>query len=94
MAPPTMEMGHFSVVVGQDIIGVRLLEEEQHCGTSGGRDSVHKRRRNPRNDYLHRCSAVGGIAFGGSAAIVTEGPPTNPTLIDSVSKKGNRWTSS
>ena len=33
-------------------------------------------------------------AFGGSAAIVTEGPPTNPTLIDSVSKKGNRWTSS
>ena len=39
-------------------------------------------------------SAVGGIAFGGSAAIVTEGPPTNPTLIDSVSKKGNRWTSS
>ena len=39
-------------------------------------------------------SAVGGIAFRGSAAIVTEGPPTNPTLIDSVSKKGNRWTSS
>ena len=39
-------------------------------------------------------SAVDGIAFGGSAAIVTEGPPTNPTLIDSVSKKGNRWTSS
>ena len=39
-------------------------------------------------------SAVGGIAFGCSAAIVTEGPPTNPTLIDSVSNKGNRWTSS
>ena len=39
-------------------------------------------------------SAVGGIAFGGSAAIVTEGPPMNPTLIDSVSNKGNRWTSS
>ena len=39
-------------------------------------------------------SSVGGIAFGGSAAIVTEGPPTNPTLINYVSKKGNRWTSS
>ena len=39
-------------------------------------------------------SEVGGIAFGGSAAIVTEGPPKNPTLIDYVSKKGNRWTSS
>ena len=43
-------------------------------------------------------SAVGGIAFVGSAAIVTEGPPNNSLLIplphDPVSKKGNRWTSS
>ena len=39
-------------------------------------------------------SADRGNAFGGSAAVITEGPAINPTHIAISTKKGGRWTSS
>ena len=39
-------------------------------------------------------SAKSGIANGGSAAIITTGPASNPTRISSISETGRRWTSS
>ena len=39
-------------------------------------------------------AADAGIKNGGSAAIITTGGPSNPTLIKTLSCKGSRWTSS
>lgn len=39
-------------------------------------------------------SASGGMSEGGSAVVVTEGPPTSPITIDTITKKGRALTSS